>query len=464
MKKSMFQIIAFAVAALVVALAFWSCSTEKKPQESKAPKAFSEVVTPVWAKNAVIYEVNTRQFTSEGTFNAFAAHLPRLKELGVDILWFMPIHPIGELNRKGSLGSYYSIKDYKAVNPEFGSLDDFKNLVAQAHEMGFKVILDWVANHTAFDHHWATSNPEWYNRDENGAIVSPYDWTDVADLDYDNNPALWDAMIDALKFWVSEANIDGYRCDVAGMVPTAFWERARMELDAIKPVFMLAEDEGQRDLTQKAFDANYGWEFHHVMNHIAKGEKTAADVWEYFAKQDSLFAPSVFRMMFTSNHDENSWNGTVFERMGEGAKAFAVMSYTIPGFPLIYNGQEVAMDHRLLFFEKDQIDWAKENDFTAFYTQLNHIKKANPSLWNADHGGAMLQLKTNKPAEILSFIREKADNKVMVFINVTADAQEVLLEAPGIEGNFVNLLTQESLYLQTGTAFTIPAWGYLVLQ
>lgn len=464
MKKPMFQIIAFALAALVVAMAFWSCSAEKKPQESKVPKAFSEVVTPVWAKNAVIYEVNTRQFTSEGTFNAFAAHLPRLKELGVDILWFMPIHPIGELNRKGSLGSYYSIKDYKAVNPEFGTLDDFKNLVAQAQEMGFKVILDWVANHTAFDHPWATSNPEWYNRDENGAIVSPYDWTDVADLDYDNNPALWDAMIDALKFWVTEANIDGYRCDVAGMVPTAFWERARMELDAIKPVFMLAEDEGQRDLTQKAFDANYGWEFHHVMNHIAKGEKTATDVWEYFAKQDSLFAPSVYRMMFTSNHDENSWNGTVFERMGEGAKAFAVMSYTIPGFPLIYNGQEVAMDHRLLFFEKDQIDWNKENDFTAFYTQLNQIKKANPSLWNADHGGAMLQLKTNKAAEVLSFMREKADNKVMVFINVTADAQEVLLEAPGIEGNFVNLLTQESLYLQTGTAFTIPAWGYLILQ
>lgn len=274
------------------------------------------------------------------------------EDLGVDILWFMPIHPIGELNRKGSLGSYYSVRDYKAVNPEFGTMEDFKNLVNKAHELGFKVILDWVANHTSFDHQWATDHPEWYTRDEKGNIVSPFDWTDVADLKYDNNPALWDAMIDALKFWVVEANIDGYRCDVAGMVPVAFWEKARTELDAVKPVFMLAEDEGQRDLMKKAFDANYGWEFHHIMNNIAKGEKNAADVWAYFAKEDTLFAPTSFRMMMTSNHDENSWNGTEFERMGDGAKAFAVMAYTIPGFPMMYNGQEVALNKRLLFFEK----------------------------------------------------------------------------------------------------------------
>jgi len=322
-----FAVLLFAAAAMITG--FWACSS-KPVKEEAVQKPFSQVVTPQWAKNAVIYEVNTRQFTSEGTFKAFASHLPRLRELGVDILWFMPIHPIGEERRKGGLGSYYSIQDYKGVNPEFGTFDDFKELVSQAHEMGFKVILDWVANHTAFDHPWVNENPEWYNRDENGDIVSPYDWTDVADLNYNDNPALWDAMIDALKFWVAEANIDGYRCDVAGMVPTAFWERARVELDAIKPVFMLAEDEGQRDLMQKAFDANYGWEFHHIMNSIAKGEKTAKDVWSYFAREDSLFAPSSYRMMFTSNHDENSWNGTEFERMGEGAKAFAVMSYTIP--------------------------------------------------------------------------------------------------------------------------------------
>lgn len=464
MKKSMFQIIAAIVAIAVVASFFWSCSNEKNQKEKVPQKAFSNVVTPVWAKDAVIYEVNTRQFTSEGTFNAFAAHLPRLKELGVDILWFMPIHPIGELNRKGSLGSYYSIKDYKAVNPEFGTFEDFKNLVNQAHEMGFKVILDWVANHTAFDHDWATAHPEWYNRDENGEIVSPYDWTDVADLDYDNNPPLWDAMIDALKFWVAEANIDGYRCDVAGMVPTAFWERARVELDAIKPVFMLAEDEGQRDLTQKAFDANYGWEFHHIMNHIAKEEKNASHVWEYLAKQDSLFAPSVYRMLFTSNHDENSWNGTVFERMGEGAKAFAVLSYTIPGFPLIYNGQEVALDHRLLFFEKDEIDWTKGSDFTAFYSRLNQIKKDNPSLWNADNGGAISQIKTDKPNEVLAFTRIKGENKIVVFINVSAAEQQITIDHNEITGEYTDLFTGENISISSENSIHLPAWGYLILK
>lgn len=451
------------LAAVAMITGFWSCSS-KPVKEEAVQKPFSQVVTPQWAKNAVIYEVNTRQFTSEGTFKAFASHLPRLRELGVDILWFMPIHPIGEERRKGGLGSYYSIQDYKGVNPEFGTFDDFKELVSQAHELGFKVILDWVANHTAFDHPWVNEHPEWYNRDENGEIVSPYDWTDVADLNYNDNPALWDAMIDALKFWVAEANIDGYRCDVAGMVPTAFWERARVELDAIKPVFMLAEDEGQRDLMQKAFDANYGWEFHHIMNSIAKGEKTAKDVWSYFAKEDSLFAPSSYRMMFTSNHDENSWNGTEFERMGEGAKAFAVMSYTIPGFPLIYNGQEVGLDHRLLFFEKDEINWTKGAEFTDFYTRLNNVKKDNELLWNADNGGSFLQVSTNKAAEVLSFVRAKADSRILVFINVTNTNQEITFEDENLGGTYVDLLSDQQYELKAGESFVLPAWAYLVLK
>jgi glycosidase len=463
MKKSMIHLIIIALSLVVISMGFFACAT-KKSEESTFVKPFSEVVTPAWAKDAVIYEVNTRQFTKEGTFDAFATHLPRLKELGVDILWFMPIHPIGELNRKGGLGSYYSIKDYKAVNPEFGNFEDFKKLVEQAHDMGFKVILDWVANHTSFDHQWVTEHPDWYNRDENGEIISPYDWTDVAHLNYNENPELWDAMIDALKFWVEEANIDGYRCDVAGMVPTAFWEKARVELDAIKPVFMLAEDEGQRDLMQKAFDANYGWEFHHIMNHIAKGEKTAKDVWKYFAKEDSIFAPSAYRMMFTSNHDENSWNGTEFERMGEGAKAFAVMSYTIPGFPMIYNGQEVALNHRLLFFEKDEIDWTKENDFTTFYACLNSIKKDNESLWNADNGGSFTEIETDKAAEVLSFVREKNDNRVIVLINVTGQNVEFTVSDKNFEGIYTDLISGEAVEILASDAFTLPAWGYLVLK
>lgn len=460
----MIQMLILALVFVAVTIGFMACQPKKTVDKKPEPKPFSDVRTPDWAKNAVIYEVNTRQFTNEGTFNAFAAHLPRLKELGVDILWFMPIHPIGEKNRKGSLGSYYSVRDYKAVNPEFGNFDDFKNLVDQAHQLGFKVVLDWVANHTSFDHQWTIDHPEWYTRDEKGQIVSPFDWTDVADLNYDNNPALWDAMIDALKFWVAEANIDGYRCDVAGMVPVEFWNKARVELDAIKPVFMLAEDEGQRVLMQNAFDANYGWEFHHIMNGIAKGEKNAADVWSYFAKEDTLFAPSSYRMMFTSNHDENSWNGTEFERMGEGARAFAVMSYMIPGFPMIYNGQEVGLSKRLLFFEKDTINWTTSPEYTTFYTKLNQIKKSNPSLWNAANGGSMTAIQTDKAGEVLSFSREKDDNKVIVFINLSGLEQNFQLQDNLLAGTYTDLISGQTYEIVAGQAINLPAWGYLVLK
>jgi glycosidase len=440
------------------------CESQPEKVVNNEPVTLSK--NPEWAKDAVIYEVNTRQFTEEGTFAAFASHLPRLKELGVDILWFMPIHPIGEENRKGSLGSYYSIKDYTAVNPEFGSMADFKALVELAHEMGFKVILDWVANHTAFDHEWVTTHPQWYNRDENGEIVSPYDWTDVADLNYNDNPELWDAMIGEMKFWVSEANIDGFRCDVAGMVPVEFWDRARKELDEIKPVFMLAEDEGVPELTKYAFGANYGWEVHHIFNKMAKGENTIDDLWAYLKKNDSIFEPDVFRMTFTSNHDENSWNGTVFERLGDGAKAFAVLTYTIPGFPLIYNGQEAGLDKRLEFFEKDQIDWESPNaeEFSALYTKLNKAKSENPALWNAGHGGKIEKIDINVPDKVLAFSREKDDNKVSVYINMTAEPQNVIVTNKWDYGTFTDLISGSELLIRGTTAFEIPAWGYYVLK
>lgn len=462
MKKTVLQLLSVS-AIWMIMLGLFSCAGNAKQEQQTNLKPYSEVVTPVWAKNAVIYEVNIRQYTPEGSFDAFARHLPRLKELGVDILWLMPIHPIGQLNRKGSLGSYYSVQDYKAINPEFGSIDDFKSLVNQAHESGFKVIIDWVANHTAFDHEWTQQHPEWYYKDEHGKLVSPYDWTDVAHLDYEQHPDLWDAMIDAMKYWVIETNIDGYRCDVAGMVPTAFWERARLELDAIKPVFMLAEDEAQRNLTQKAFDANYGWEFHHLMNRMAKGEKNPSDVWDYFARQDTLFAPSIYRMMFTSNHDENSWNGTVFERLGQGAPAFAVMSYTVPGFPLIYNGQEVALNHRLQFFEKDEINWDTATIYTDFYTKLNQIKKSNESLWNADSGGAMIAVETDKPEAVLSFIRQKNDNEVLVFINCTAIEQDVQVKDEHLYKSYIDLFTNDTTHLQAAP-FKMGAWSFKLLK
>ena len=474
----------FTMLAIISLGLFASCQNQQKPVVNEATVELTK--NPDWAKDAVIYEVNTRQFTEAGTFEAFQEHLPRLKELGVDILWFMPIHPIGEKNRKGTLGSYYSIRDYKAVNPEFGDLESFKALVDKAHEMGFKVILDWVANHTSFDHAWATEHPEWYNRDENGEIVSPFDWTDVADLNYEDNPALWEAMIDAMKFWVAEANIDGYRCDVAGMVPVAFWGKARTELDEIKPVFMLAEDEGEPALTDMAFGANYGWELHHIFNKmylfatdsllssglerhlvfdvVVKSENTTPDLWAYLEKNDSIFAPDVFRMTFTSNHDENSWNGTVFERLGDGTKAFAVLSYTIPGFPLIYNGQEAGLKKRLEFFEKDQIDWNQGSEYAELYTKLNQIKKNNPALWNASYGGTMQPIDINIPLEVLAFTREKDDNIILVYINITDEQQHVIVSSPEAYGNFKDLLSGDEMVINETTALDIEPWSYYILE
>lgn len=271
-------------------------------------------------------------------------------------------------------------------------------------------------------------------------------------------------MIGEMKFWLNETNIDGFRCDVAGMVPTAFWDQARMELDAIKPVFMLAEDEAQVDLTQKAFDANYGWEMHHIMNSIAKGTKDVNDIWNYFRKEDTVFAPSVFRMMFTSNHDENSWNGTVFERLGAAVKTFAVMSYTIPSFPLIYNGQEVGLSHRLEFFEKDQIIWDDTDGYTEFYTRLNQIKKSNESLWNADSGGKLVPVETNCPESVLSFIRQKGNNQVLVLLNLSSNVQQLRIDNTELFGTYTDLISEEQFTIENGQALQMEAWSYYILQ
>ena len=301
---------------------------------------------PEWSYNKAIYEVNIRQYTPEGNIKAFEKHLPELKKLGADILWLMPIHPIGEKNRKGTLGSYYSVKDYKAVNPEFGTLEEFKSLVKMIHKMGMYVIIDWVANHTAWDNEWIIDYPEFYTKDSLGNIISPNpDWTDVADLNFENKK-LWSEMIDALKFWVEECDIDGYRCDVAGMVPIEFWIEARTELQKIKNVFMLAEWDTPE--VHLAFDMTYDWNLHKIMNGIAKKEKTVVDLIQQLEKNEKDFSENAFRMQFTSNHDENSWNGTVFERLGDGVETFAVLTCVIPDMPWFIPDRKLATQSEYL--------------------------------------------------------------------------------------------------------------------
>ena len=379
-----------------------------------------------WSRQASIYQVNLRQYTPEGTIKGFAAQLPRLKKMGVELIWLMPLQPIGKLNRKGSLGSYYSISDYRAVNPEFGSLGDARQLIEQAHGLGIKVILDWVANHSAWDHPWTRIHKDWYKQDAKGEIFpvtfnegpEPEYWTDVVGLNYEN-PALREAMIAEMAFWVREVNIDGFRCDVASLLPTDFWERARRELDAIKPMFMLAESD-QADLHRAAFDMSYGWDLADLMKAIGKGQAGANQLRDWVGKE-SAYPGHAYRMNFTSNHDFNSWHGTDAELYGEAYQALAVLSFTLPGMPLIYGGQEARLTRRLEFFEKDPIDW-KTLELEGFYSELLALKKNNPALANGQYGAPVLLLDAGNQ-QLFAFSRQLGSNKVTVAVNLSNQAQ-----------------------------------------
>ena len=401
---------------------------------------------PEWSGDAVIYEVNVRQFTPEGTFGAFAEHLPRLKDLGVDVLWFMPIHPIGVKERKGALGSYYSISDYKAVNPEFGSFSDFKLLVQAAHSLGFRVIIDWVANHTSRDAKW-TANPDWYVLDSAGSPVAPYDWTDVAKLDF-NNADMRSAMIDAMLFWVTETEIDGFRCDAAMEVPADFWETAAAEIRSAKAdVLMLAEAE-EPPLMSRGFDMYYAWSLHHAMNQTAQGKANVDTLRQRLQAMETRFPACAIPLMFTSNHDENSWNGTEFERMGGAAKTFAALTYLLPGMPLIYSGQEVGLNRRLAFFARDPIDWTDEQGFSDFYKGLNDLRRNNPALHSQPQGGALQEIKNSVPDRVFSFVRASPNNRVLAVFNLSGDPQEVTFDTAD--------------YNDLKDGLTLQAWEYRI--
>ncbi len=443
---------------LLVALISCQSTTNKTVSTSEKPvKVYKHVE---WSKNANIYEVNVRQYTPEGTFAAFEKHLSRLRDMGVDILWLMPINPISKKNRKGSLGSYYAVQDYQKVNPEFGNIDDLKHLVKSAHELGMHVIIDWVANHTGWDNWLIDTHPDWYTHDSIGNIISPVpDWTDVADLNYDK-PELREYMIQSLEFWINNADVDGYRCDVAGSVPIDFWMEARKRLDAIKPVFMLGEVEDKKDLL--AFDMIYGWEFHHIMNGIAQGTKTIADVDAYFQKVDTTYDVDDYFMYFTSNHDENSWNGSEYERMGDAADAMAVLSATIPGMPLIYSGQEDRMDKRLKFFDKDTIEWGSYAN-AGFYAKLLKLKHDNEALFNGAWGAPLQKISNDNPEKVYSFVRKKDNDEVLVIINFSAVEQNISITQSDVFGSYESLFNQTPVAINGDNKINLGPWGYKVL-
>lgn len=452
---------------LLLGIFFASCNTNSKKETTDEPKDSVVVYkkqAPEWSKNAIIYEVNIRHFTKEGTFKAFEQHIPRLKELGVDILWLMPIHPVGLKNRKqdeSALGSPYSVQDYLKVNPDYGTINDFKSLVKLAHKNGMKVILDWVANHTSWDNVWVETNPDFYTLDENGEMMVPEgtDWEDTADLNYEND-SLRSAMIAALKFWVEEADIDGYRCDVAERVPVDFWDAARKELDKIKPVFMLAEAE-VAELHENAFDMGYAWHFHHVMNEVAQGKKDVTEIDKYFNELKPIFTDSTYLMYFITNHDENAWNGTIKERMGDAANAMAVLSFTVPGMPLIHTGQEVGLERRLSFFDKDLVNWNKENTETDFYKSLTKLRKENQALWSGQYGGKLERIKTSNDTNVFAFSREKEGNKVVVVLNFSDKESNITLNSK-LEGDYTEYFSGAETILEEGAEMKLPAWDYKV--
>jgi 1,4-alpha-glucan branching enzyme len=472
---------------LIIAMAFLAvgCKTETKKETVEVENTIEEIapITDSILESAVIYEANIRQYSPEGTFEAFTRDIPQLKELGVKIIWLMPVFPISEVKRKAFgdkmvediedpkerekyLGSYYAVSDFRKINPEYGNLDDFRKLLKTAHDNDMYVILDWVPNHTGWDHVWITEHPDFYTKNSEGEITDPLNddgtpvgWEDVADLDY-NNMAMREAMINDMLYWVKEEGIDGFRCDMAGMVPTEFWAKAIPRLRAEKDIFMLAEGDKPELTRNNMFEMAYGWEVHHLLNAIAKGEKNVSDFDDYMVRSREKWANGGFLMNFLTNHDENSWAGSVPERMGDASEAMLALTYCMPGMPLIYSGQEYDLDHRLKFFEKDSIPKKKGKAWPVM-VKLGQLKNSNPAISGAKEPGTYARIAASDMGRVLAFRRNKAESEVIYIANFSDQATEFSLD---IEGDYRNAMTGETVQLSNGIMHKFGPWQYLILE
>lgn len=471
---------------LLTMLLLMSCETKKKEANTSSDQEKKEKeITPVSAEmmeSAVIYEANIRQYSEEGSFDAFTKDIPQLKELGVKVIWLMPIFPISETKRKATgdqfvsdiedeeerkkyLGSYYAVSDFTKINPEFGTIEDFRELVKTAHDNDIYVILDWVPNHTGWDHTWLKTNPEFYTKNAEGEITDPLNedgtpvgWADVADLNYDNKE-LRKAMIKDMKYWLAEENVDGFRCDVAGSVPTDFWEEAIPQLRETRDIFMLAEAWEPELMTGKLFDMAYGWDTHHRLNHIAQGEETVSDWDKRMQEIDSLYEDDDILMNFVTNHDENSWNGTIEERMGDAGPAMTALIYAAPGMPLIYSGQEYDMKHRLKFFEKDQIPKEK-GAMWPLLEKLGELKNTNVALHGGKNAASYTKLTASEADKVLVFQREKEGKKVYYIGNLSKDAVITKID---LAGSFTNYMTGDTVIFREGQDVALQPWQYMIL-
>lgn len=469
------------VIALTVMLVI-GCKNENKPSATATSKEIAKF-SPEVEESAVIYEVNIRQYSPEGTFNAFTKDIPQLKELGVKIIWVMPIFPISQTKRKATggkfasempqdeqhkfLGSYYAVSDFKKVNPEFGTIEDFRNLVKTAHDNGIYVILDWVPNHTGWDHTWIKEHPEYYTKNKKGEIIDPvnpetgksWGWSDVADLNYDNKELRKEMTSDMLH-WIKNENIDGFRCDVAGNVPLDFWQQAIPQLRREKNIFMLAEAWEAELLKEGLFDMAYGWEAHHTMNKIAQGKETVKNWDAYIEKINKDYESNDILMNFVDNHDENSWNGTIKGRLGKGEEAMTALSYVMPGMPLIYSGNEYGLNYSLKFFEKDSIPKTKGKDW-ELRAKLGKLKAENPALNGGKNKAKYSRIKTDDETNILAFIREKNGKKVVYIANFSS---KPINSKVAIKGDFTNYMTGKPMSLKDNEVITLQPFQYFILN
>lgn len=413
-----------------------------------------------WSYSANIYEVNLRQYTMEGTFAAFGNHLPRLKDMGVRILWFMPVTPISEEGRLGSLGSYYAAQGYKATNPEYGTLKDFKTLVENAHDHGFKVIIDWVANHTGNDHHWIKEHPLYYTYNEKNELIHPHGWSDVSELNYENDE-MRDEMIDSMKFWIKECDIDGFRCDMAHLVPLDFWVSAKKKLAKTKDdLFWLGECEVPE--YHEVFDATYTWKWMHASEEFYHGRMNLQSLITVLYKSVTEFPCRACRVYFTANHDENSWNGTEFEKYGDAAMLMAVFSCTWNGMPMLYSGQEMPNQKRLKFFEKDAIEWDGNFAMHDFYKILLLLHSSSDALRAGDPDILTKIISHPDDHEVFAYLRKNDAHQVLVVLNCSPNAHS--FQVKEVFGTFRNVFGGDDINFQSQTHVDLPPWGHLVFE
>jgi glycosidase len=440
----------------------FSCNQNENQKPKADTMGATKEKTVSWAHSTNIYEVNVRQYTKEGTFNAFAKEMPRLREMGVETLWFMPITPIAQKNKKGSLGSPYACSDYTSINPEFGTLEDFQQLVKQAHELGMKVIIDWVANHTGWDHVWTKSNPEYYLKDSSTGdfqIASGMD--DIIELDY-HNPAMRQAMIEAMQYWIKTCDIDGFRCDLAAWVELDFWQQARPQVDSVKKMFWLGEfDELDNADYGKVFDASYTWSWMHKTREFYQ-DKLPLSVLDSLLLRYSAIGDESMRAWFTSNHDENTWNGTEYEKYGDMAEALAVFSATWNGVPLLYSGQELPNNKRLEFFEKDPIEWDGQYRKAEFYKTLLQLKSTHPALRGGDSSVTTFRLQNSAPGELLAYVRQQGEKKVLVMLNMSAKPIQFRIDDEAATGSWTNVFDNTTISIASDIEISLPAWGWKV--